>query len=81
MLLLADITILANRFFPFEIKILGYWFVPMGVILTSISWLRYKNFRPSEDASDWENEGSKQRIIKGYLIVVFMILILLPIIF
>lgn len=44
-LTIVDIMLVIKLVYPYDIPGLFYWFVPMIVIISSVNWIRYKDFR------------------------------------
>ena len=84
-LLFADLVTLVTRGFlnrvetaPYS-KIIAYTF---GVIMVIIIWINYNRYNGQYNmlSSRWKNETRRERILKGILVVILLILPWIPII-
>lgn len=73
-LTIVDIMLVIKLVHPYDIPGLFYWFVPMIVIISSVNWIRYKDFRTfNENAKIWPHETKRVSRRNGLFIVVYFL--------
>ncbi len=73
-LTIIDIMLVIKLVYPYDIPGLFYWFVPMIVIISSVNWIRYKDFHTfNENAKIWSHETKRLSRRNGLFIVVYFL--------
>jgi hypothetical protein len=77
LLTIIFLTLLASRLFHFEIPNTNYIY-PLIAIFYAINWYKYeRDFDFEVLKNRWENESKKQKKVRGFFLVAYLIIVFL----